>query len=89
MALFLPNGARLVIATHNPGKVPEIAALLDGRFDLVSAGELGLPEPEETENTFVGNALLKARAAARPRDQDANDDDSGLAVAALDCQPGS
>ena len=51
-------------ATHNPGKVPEIAALLDGRFDLVTAGELGLPEPEETETTFVGNALLKARAAA-------------------------
>jgi XTP/dITP diphosphohydrolase len=88
MALSLPNGARLVIATHNPGKVPEIAALLDGRFDLVSAGELGLPEPDETETTFTGNALLKARAAARLSGLIAIADDSGLSVAALDGQPG-
>lgn len=88
MALSLPNGSRLVIATHNPGKVPEIAALLDGRFDLVSAGELGLPEPEETENSFVGNALLKARAAASLSGLIAIADDSGLAVDALQGLPG-
>ena len=88
MALFLPNGARLVIATHNPGKVPEIAALLDGRFDLVSAGELGLPEPDETETSFVGNALLKARQAAKLSGLIAIADDSGLAVDALEGQPG-
>jgi XTP/dITP diphosphohydrolase len=88
MPLSLPNGSRLVIATHNPGKVPEIAALLDGRFDLVSAGELGLPEPEETENSFVGNALLKARAAASLSGLIAIADDSGLAVDALQGLPG-
>lgn len=88
MALSLLNGSRLVIATHNPGKVPEIAALLDGRFDLVSAGELGLPEPEETENSFVGNALLKARAAARLSGLVAIADDSGLAIEALQGLPG-
>ena len=60
MALKLEMGAKLVAATHNPGKVPEIAALLDGRFEIVTAGQLGLPEPDETESTFVGNALLKA-----------------------------
>ena len=64
MALKLEIGSKLVAATHNPGKVPEIAALLDGRFEIVTAGQLGLPEPEETESTFVGNALLKARHAA-------------------------
>ena len=88
MALSLANGTRLVIATHNPGKVPEIAALLDGRFDLVSAGDLGLPEPEETENSFVGNALLKARAAATLSGLIAIADDSGLAVDALQGLPG-
>ena len=64
MALKIEAGARLVAATHNPGKAVELAALLDGRFDLVSAGSLGLPEPDETETTFAGNALLKASAAA-------------------------
>jgi XTP/dITP diphosphohydrolase len=64
MPLQLASGARVVLATHNPGKVPEIAALLEGRFELTSAAELRLPEPEETEATFVGNAVLKARAAA-------------------------
>ena len=88
MPLQLTPGARLVVATHNPGKVPEIAALLDGRFDLISAGELGLPEPEETEATFTGNAVLKARAAADRSGLPAIADDSGLSVQALGGAPG-
>ena len=88
MALRLEPGLKLVVATHNPGKVPEIAALLDGRFELVSAGALGLPEPDETESTFVGNALLKARHAADLSGMIALADDSGLSVAALDGSPG-
>jgi XTP/dITP diphosphohydrolase len=88
MPLSLEPGLRLVAATHNPGKVPELKALLDGRFDVVSAGELGLPEPEETETTFVGNALLKARHAAEASGLVALADDSGLSVAALDGAPG-
>ncbi len=88
MALTLALGARLVAATHNPGKVPEITALLDGRFEVVSAGALGLPEPEETESTFVGNAVLKARAAADATGLCAIADDSGLCVAALNGAPG-
>ena len=88
MALRLETGARLVIATHNRGKVPEIAALLEGRFDLISAGELGLPEPEETEATFVGNAVLKARAAADACGLIALADDSGVSVTALGGAPG-
>jgi len=88
MVLRLQPGAKLVVATHNPGKVPEIAALLGGGFELVSAGELGLPEPDETETTFAGNALLKARAAAERSGLIAIADDSGLSVAALDGAPG-
>ena len=88
MALRLEPGLKLVVATHNPGKVPEIAALLDGRFELVAAGTLGLPEPEETETTFVGNALLKARHAAELTGMIAIADDSGLSVTALDGSPG-
>jgi XTP/dITP diphosphohydrolase len=88
MALKLEMGSKLVAATHNPGKVPEIAALLDGRFEIVTAGQLGLPEPEETESTFVGNALLKARHAADLSGLPALADDSGLSVAALDGAPG-
>jgi XTP/dITP diphosphohydrolase len=88
MALKLEPGLKLVVATHNPGKVPEIAALLDGRFELVAAGILGLPEPEETESTFVGNALLKARHAAELSGMIAIADDSGLSITALDGSPG-
>ena len=88
MPLSLPDGQTLVVATHNPGKVVEIAALLDGRFTLISAGSLNLPEPDETETTFVGNAVLKARAAAQASGQIALADDSGLCVAALDGAPG-
>lgn len=80
---------RLVVASHNAGKVREIGALLAPfGFDVVSAGELGLPEPEETEPTFVGNAVLKAKAAAEASGLEALADDSGLAVHALDGAPG-
>lgn len=88
MALKLEAGTRLVVATHNPGKARELAEILDGRFELVAAGELGLPEPEETEATFSGNALLKARAAADASGLIALADDSGLSVTALDGAPG-
>lgn len=88
MALKLEPGARLLVATHNPGKARELAGILENRFELVTAGELGLPEPEETETTFVGNALLKARAAAEAGGLVALADDSGLSVAALDGAPG-
>src|ERR1700761_1657235 len=88
MPLKLVPGQRLVAATHNPGKVKEISALLEGRFDVVSAGELGLPEPDETETTFAGNAMLKARAAAERAGLPALADDSGLSVRALDGAPG-
>src|SRR6201994_399825 len=64
MALKLEPGTKLVVATHNPGKARELAEILENRFTLTTAGELGLPEPDETETTFVGNALLKARAAS-------------------------
>ena len=80
---------RLVIASHNKGKVREIAALLAGRgLDVVSAGELDLPEPEETGTTFVMNAELKARAAADLSGLPALADDSGLCVDALGGDPG-
>ena len=86
--LKLVRGMRLVAATHNPGKAREIAALLDGHYEVVTAGELNLPEPEETEATFTGNALLKARQAADRSGEVALADDSGLSVAALDGAPG-
>jgi XTP/dITP diphosphohydrolase len=88
MALKLEPGIRLVVATHNPGKARELAEILENRFVLVSAGEFGLAEPDETETTFVGNALLKARAAAEASGLIALADDSGLSVAALDGSPG-
>ena len=88
MALKLEPGAKLVVATHNPGKARELAAILDNRFELVTAGSLGLGEPDETEATFTGNALLKARAAAEASGLIALADDSGLSVTALDGQPG-
>jgi XTP/dITP diphosphohydrolase len=80
---------RWVIASHNAGKVREIAALMEPLgIAVVSAAALGLPEPDETESTFEGNALLKARAAARVSGLTALADDSGLEVAALDGAPG-
>ena len=88
MALSLEPGTKIVVATHNPGKVRELGLLLEGRFNLVSAGELGLLEPEETEVSFVGNALLKARLAADASGLIALSDDSGLSVTALGGEPG-
>lgn len=84
----LPPG-RLLAATHNPGKVRELTDLLsDIGFKAVSAGELGLPEPEETADTFQGNAELKALAAARGAGEPALADDSGLACDGLAGAPG-
>ena len=81
--------SQLVIATHNAGKLAEIADLLAPfGLECVSAGALGLAEPEETGTTFVENALLKARAAAEASGLPALADDSGLSVAALDGRPG-
>ncbi|RZJ17179.1 MAG: RdgB/HAM1 family non-canonical purine NTP pyrophosphatase [Brevundimonas sp.] len=88
MNLKLIKGMRLVAATHNPGKAREIAALLDGNYDVVTAGSLNLPEPDETESTFTGNAMLKARHAAQLSGEVSLADDSGLSVAALDGAPG-
>jgi XTP/dITP diphosphohydrolase len=80
---------KLVIASHNAGKVKEIRALLEPfGIEPVSAGDLGLPEPEETGTTFAENALLKAHAAAQGSGLPALADDSGLCVAALDGAPG-
>lgn len=80
---------RLVVASHNAGKVREIGDLLRPYgVDAVSAGDLGLPEPEETEDTYVGNAVLKARAAAEASGLPALADDSGLSVTALGGAPG-
>ena len=79
----------LVIASHNAGKVREIAELLAPfRIDVVSAAKLGLPEPEETGTTFEANAELKARAAARAAKLPALADDSGVVVPALGGAPG-
>jgi XTP/dITP diphosphohydrolase len=80
---------RLVVASHNQGKGREISALLSPLgVEAVSAGALGLPEPEETEATFTGNAALKARAAAEGSGLPALADDSGLEVFALGGAPG-
>jgi len=83
-----PN-TTLVIATHNAGKLREIADLLTPHgLQLISAGQLGLPEPAEDAPDFVGNARLKARAAATAANLPALSDDSGFCVAALDGAPG-
>ena len=79
----------LVIATHNAGKMREISMLLAGfNIHILSAADLGLAEPDETETSFTGNAILKAREAAMASGKPALADDSGLAVAALDGAPG-
>jgi len=79
----------LGIATHNAGKMREIKALFSGfGINILSASELGLDEPDETDTSFIGNALLKARAAAMSAGQPALADDSGLCVTALDGAPG-
>lgn len=80
---------RLIAATHNPGKVKELADLLsDAGFTMVSAKDAGLIEPEETEDTFRGNAELKALTAARAAKEPALADDSGLSCDGLSGAPG-
>ena len=81
--------ARLIVASHNAGKVHEIAALLEPLgIEAVGAAAVGLAEPEETGETFIANAALKARAAADASSEPALADDSGLVVPALDGAPG-
>lgn len=83
------EGGKLVIASHNAGKLREIADLLAPfNVEAVSAGALGLPEPEETGATFVANAELKALASARGANLPALADDSGMSVEALNGAPG-
>ncbi|NQV61493.1 MAG: RdgB/HAM1 family non-canonical purine NTP pyrophosphatase [Alphaproteobacteria bacterium] len=80
---------RLVVASHNAGKVREIADLLAPfAIDIVSAAELSLPEPDETGDSFIANAVLKAEAAVQGCGLPALADDSGIAVEALDGAPG-
>ena len=80
---------RLVIATHNPGKLAEMRELLAPyQIEAISAGDMGLHEPEETGTTFRDNARIKAAAAAKASGLPAFADDSGLAVDALDGAPG-
>ena len=87
MARRLPAPGRLVLATHNAGKLREIAALLPG-YDVVSAGSLDLAEPVEDAPDFVGNARIKALHAATAARMPALADDSGFCVAALRGAPG-
>ncbi len=83
------TGKKLVIASHNAGKIREIGPLLEPfGVEVVSAGELGLEEPDETEDTFAGNARIKAHFAARTSGLPALSDDSGIMVDALDGAPG-
>jgi XTP/dITP diphosphohydrolase len=89
MARKIRSGAKLVIASHNLGKVAEIGALFEPyRVEAIGAGVLGLPEPEETKTTFEGNAALKAHAAAKASGLPSLADDSGLVVPALGGAPG-
>ena len=89
MTRRLKAGDRLVVASHNPGKLREIGDLLSPYgIAAVSAGELGLPEPEETGTTFRANAEIKARAAATATGLPSLADDSGIEVAALAGAPG-
>ncbi|MBC8130660.1 MAG: non-canonical purine NTP pyrophosphatase [Rhizobiaceae bacterium] len=83
------DGRRLLVASHNKGKIRELEFLLGGlEIELVTAGELGLPEPDETGTTFVENARIKALASATAAGEVALADDSGLCVEALGGEPG-
>lgn len=83
------TGGKLVVATHNQGKLEEISKLLEPYdIDVVSARQLGLPEPVETESTFLGNARIKAHAAASAANLPALADDSGICVDGLAGAPG-
>ena len=89
MSRRLVCGTRLVVASHNPGKVREILDLVAPHgLSVVSAGDLALPEPEETGTTFAANAILKAQAATAASGLPALSDDSGLEVDALAGAPG-
>ncbi len=88
-SIKLPKGTKLLIATHNGGKLAEFKQLFAPfGLDLVSSKELGLDEPEETGTTFVDNARIKAHASASASGLIALADDSGLCVDALDGRPG-
>ncbi|MCL6283485.1 RdgB/HAM1 family non-canonical purine NTP pyrophosphatase [Ruegeria sp. 2012CJ41-6] len=83
------TGDRLLVATHNKGKLEEMAHLLSPfGVTIIGAGEMDLPEPEETEDTFVGNARIKAHAAAQATGLPALSDDSGITIDALNGAPG-
>jgi XTP/dITP diphosphohydrolase len=89
MGRKLAAGTRLVLASHNQGKLAELTELLAPfRIDVVSAGVLGLPEPDETAPDFAGNARIKALAATTATGLPAFSDDSGFCVAALGGEPG-
>jgi XTP/dITP diphosphohydrolase len=89
MARKLLHGARLVLASHNPGKLAEVEALVRPfGFDVLAAGQLGLAEPAEDAPDFAGNAGIKALSAARTSGLPALADDSGFCVAALGGAPG-
>ncbi len=82
-------GDRLLVATHNKGKLNEIAEILAPfGVNIVGAGDMDLPEPDETEDTFVGNARIKAHAAAKATGLPALSDDSGICIDALNGAPG-
>ncbi|CUI01341.1 RdgB/HAM1 family non-canonical purine NTP pyrophosphatase [Leisingera aquaemixtae] len=83
------EGGKLLVATHNKGKLNEIAEILAPYgVTVIGAGEMDLPEPEETEDTFVGNARIKAHAASRATGLPALSDDSGITIDALNGAPG-
>ena len=83
------EGSKLLVATHNPGKLTEISEILAPHgVTVVGAGDMDLPEPEETEDTFVGNARIKAHAAAQATGLPALADDSGITIDALGGAPG-
>ncbi|MGO1342613.1 MAG: non-canonical purine NTP pyrophosphatase, partial [Cellulosimicrobium funkei] len=97
--VVVPDGARLVLATHNPGKIAELRAILAAELDahpglelapeaIVGAGDVGAPEPVEDGVTFAENALIKARALVAATGLPAVADDSGLAVDVLGGAPG-
>jgi XTP/dITP diphosphohydrolase len=89
MGRKLPPGSRLVLASHNQGKLAELTDLLRPyQIDIVSAGALGLTEPDETAPDFAGNARIKALAAAAATNLPAFSDDSGFCAAALGGEPG-
>ena len=87
--IYSIKGKKILAATHNQGKLEEIAALLGPlNVTIVSAKDLNLPEPEETEDTFVGNARIKAHAAAQASGLPSLSDDSGIEINALGGAPG-